>query len=68
MVTKQTKKFFNGEIELLKVEDIAREMEIHPVTVLRYIRQGRLKARKMGRRYYISKDALREFFNGTAKV
>jgi len=67
MVKKPTKRLFDGEIELFSVEDLAKEMDIHQITVLRYIRSGKLKARKMGRRYFVSKDSLKEFFNGGAK-
>jgi len=57
-------KFFNGEIELLKIEDIAEGTGICTETVRRYIRQGKIKARKIGRRYYVSKDSFKEFVNG----
>ena len=59
-----TKKFFNGEIELLRVDDLVKTLGIHRETVRRYIRAGKLKARKIGRRYYVSKDSLKEFVNG----
>ena len=58
------KKFFNGEVELLKVEDIAKSLGIHLETIRRYIRRDKLKARKIGRRYYVSKDMFKEFVNG----
>jgi len=59
------KKFFNGEVELLKVEDIAKSLGIHLETIRRYIRRDKLKARKIGRRYYVSKDNFKAFVNGT---
>lgn len=58
------KKFFNGEIELLGVEDIAKELDVHRVTIRRYIRSGKLRARKIGKCWYISKERFREFVNG----
>jgi len=57
-------KLFNGEIEALRVEDIAKALKCHPLTIRRYIRAGKLKAQKIGRRYYVSKDSLKEFING----
>jgi len=60
----QTKKFFNGEIELLRVEDIADSLNAHKVTIRRYIREGKLKATKIGKRWYITKERFKEFVNG----
>lgn len=57
-------KFFNGEIELLKVEDIAKTLKVNKITIRRYIQAGKLKAQKIGRNYYISKESFREFING----
>lgn len=47
--------------ELLTVESAAGELQVHPKTVLRFIREGRLKAAKVGRQYRISRDALSAF-------
>ena len=61
-----SKKFFGGEIELLKVEDIANTLDVSLETIRRYMRTGKLKAQKIGRRYYVSKDSFKDFVNGTA--
>lgn len=63
----KTKKFFDGDIELLKVEDIAETLGVHAVTIRRYIRIGSLKARKIGKRWYISKERFREFVDGAGE-
>ena len=47
-----SKKFFGGEIELLKVEDISQALNVSMETIRRYVRTGKLKAQKIGRRYY----------------
>ncbi len=57
-------KLFSGELELFKVEDIAKELGCNMETIRRYIRQGKIKAQKIGRRYYVSKDNLKAFANG----
>ena len=61
-----SKKFFGGEIELLKVEDISQALNVSMETIRRYVRTGKLKAQKIGRRYYVSKDSFRAFADGTA--
>ena len=57
-------KFFGGEIELLKVEDIGKTLDVSLETIRRYIRTGKLKAQKIGQRYYVSKDNFKAFANG----
>jgi len=57
--------FFNGEIQLLKVKDIAETLGLCNKTVLNYIRAGRLKAQRIGKSYYITKDRFKEFVEGT---
>jgi len=57
-------KLFSGEIELLKVEDISQALDVNMETIRRYIRTGKLKAQKIGRRYYVSKDNFKAFTDG----
>lgn len=59
-----TIKLLGGEIELLKVEDLAKALNCNMETIRRYIRQGKLKAQKIGKRYYVSKENLKAFANG----
>jgi len=59
-----TSKLFNGEVELLKVTDIARSTKTHPGTILRYIREKKLLARKIGRSYFVSKENFKKFVDG----
>lgn len=56
------------DIELLKVEDIAKALGTHVITIRRYIRSGRLKAQKVGRNYYVSKENFRDFINGGTRA
>jgi excisionase family DNA binding protein len=53
-----------GDIELLKVEDIAKVLGTHVITIRRYIRSGKLKAQKVGKSYYVSKENFKDFING----
>ena len=56
------------DIELLKVEDIAKALGAHVITIRRYIRSGRLKAQKVGRNYYVSKENFKDFINGGTRA
>jgi excisionase family DNA binding protein len=51
------KKFYN-------VETLAKMLFVPVQTVRLYIRRGRIKALKVGRRYLISEEALEAFLNG----
>ena len=58
------KKLFNGEIEILTVGDMAKTLGVNIHTIRRYVRTGKLKAQKIGRNYYVSKENFREFVSG----
>lgn len=45
----------------LTVEQVAETLQVHWQTVLNYIKNGKLKAVKLGKGYRISKEALQEF-------
>lgn len=48
-------------IEWLSVDDIAKELNIHPDTVRGWIRDRKLKATKLGRDYRIKRVDLDRF-------
>jgi excisionase family DNA binding protein len=52
--------------ELVTVEVAAEELQLHPKTVLRFIRDGRLKASKVGKQYRIQRSDLRAFVGAVA--
>lgn len=57
-------KLFSCNLELITIDKIAVKLRVHPETMRRYIRQGKLKAQKIGRTYYVSKDNFMEFVSG----
>lgn len=48
-------------LELLTVSEAARILDLHEITIRRHIKQGRLKAVKVGRRVRIRRRDLEEF-------
>lgn len=52
--------------EVYTVEQFAERLKLHPKTVLRFIREGRLRATKVGRSYRILRADL-EAFGGLAQ-
>ena len=55
-------------LELVTVEDAANQLYIHPHTLLRYIREGKLVAAKIGRRYLLRPADLEKFVTQSATV
>lgn len=50
-------------LKLYHIPEIAKILGLHERTVLAYCEKGKLKARKIGRRWTMSADNLREFIN-----
>lgn len=50
--------------KFLTVEATAEALQLHPKTVLRFIRQGRLRANKVGKQYRILQSDLDRFAGG----
>ena len=47
--------------DFLTVEQVAKKLQVHWQTVLNYIKDGKLKALKLGKGYRISQEDLRRF-------
>jgi excisionase family DNA binding protein len=46
---------------ILTVDQVAQILQVHPFTVLKFIKQGRLKAAKLGRVYRIKRSDVDSF-------
>jgi excisionase family DNA binding protein len=49
--------------QILTVEQAAKHLHLHPFTVLKFIKSGKLKASKIGRVYRIRESAIEDFLN-----
>lgn len=58
------------EEQFLTVEQVSKILQLHPYTVLKYIKDGRLRGVKLGRRYRLKKSDVDEFLerNGFEKT
>ena len=57
-----------GEIKLYSLKELSKTLGITTFTLRSYIREGKLRARKMGTKWLITEDALKEYFgNAQAK-
>ena len=47
--------------QLYTTEQVAKLLQIHPLTVLKYINAGKLRAVKLGRVYRVTESNLQKF-------
>lgn len=52
--------------KILTPEQVAQILQVHPFTVLKFIKQGKLKASKLGRVYRIRESDLEGFLDQTS--
>jgi excisionase family DNA binding protein len=50
--------------EVFTTEQVAHDLNLSVRTVLRAIHSGKLKARKAGKQYLMTRSAVREFYEG----
>ena len=51
-----------GDLHLFDVQELSKKFGVNPVTVRGYMRSGRLKGKKIGRKWYLTEEALRAYF------
>lgn len=64
MRTKRPEELEVAGEKVLRVEKVAEQLQVHPQTVRRYIKDGKLKAVKIGSAFYIAESELKEFIRG----
>ena len=52
-----------GDIKIYSLKEIAEPLRVTPVTLRKYIGWGSLKGQKVGQKWYVTEESLREFFN-----
>lgn len=52
-----------GDLKLYDVEDLSKELHIQEATIRKMLVSGKLKARKMARKWYVSEESLKEYFS-----
>lgn len=51
-----------GDMKLYDVEELAEMLDVGLPTIRKYLREGRLKGTKPAKRWYVSEEALKEYF------
>lgn len=52
------------EIRVYTVPELAKLFQLTPASVRRYLKEGRLKGRKVGTKWLVSEESIREFLKG----
>jgi len=51
-----------GDLTLYAVEELSELLSIQETTIRKYLRDGKLRGRKLARRWYVSEESLAEYF------
>lgn len=51
-----------GNLTLYSVDDLHRQLGLSKMTIRSYLRDGRLRGRKLGVKWYVTESALEEYF------
>lgn len=52
-----------GTLTLYSVDDLHEQLGLSKMTIRAYLRQGKIRGRKLGVKWYVTEEALREYFN-----
>jgi excisionase family DNA binding protein len=49
-------------LTLFTVEELSEILDVQETTIRKYLRDGKLRGRKLARRWYVSEESLAEYF------
>jgi len=52
-----------GSLILYSVDDLHEQLGLSKMTIRAYLREGKIRARKLGVKWYVTEEALREYFS-----
>jgi len=52
-----------GSLTLYSIDDLHEMLGVSKMTLRAYLREGRLKGRKLGVQWYVTEEAIRDYFN-----
>ncbi len=55
-----------GNLTLYSVDDLHEQLGLSKMTVRAYLREGKIRARKLGVKWYVTEEALREYFGASS--
>lgn len=55
-----------GSLTLYSVDDLHEQLGLSKMTIRTYLREGKIRGRKLGVKWYVTEEALREYFDAPA--
>jgi len=55
------------DMKLYTVQELSKLLDVTIITLREYIRQGKLRGQKVGGKWIVTYDSLKEFLDGTYK-
>jgi len=52
-----------GDLTLYSVDDLHQQLGLSKMTIRTYLREGKIRGRKLGVSWYVTEEALRDYFN-----
>ncbi len=56
-------KKLSDDLILYDVEELSKTLDIQERTIRQLLREGKLKGRKLARKWYVTEDSLQEYFS-----
>jgi len=53
-----------GDIKFYDVQEIAKIFDMTPQSIRKFLKEGRIKGRKVGTRWYVTEEAIRDYLMG----
>lgn len=57
-----------GELRLYDLEELSEKLQVNVRSLRRWIREGKIKAKKVGVKYYITEQSLKEYFEKSDNI
>lgn len=57
----------NNEIRVYTVPELVKLLQLTPQSVRKYLKEGRIKGQKVGVKWLVSEESIREFLMGENK-
>lgn len=57
-----------GNLTLYSVDDLHEQLGLSKMTIRAYLREGKIRARKLGVQWYVTEEALRDYFAEPTKT
>ncbi len=51
-----------GDLKIYTIKELSHTLQVSPRTLYEYIKQGKIDAKRLGKKYHITQEALEKYF------